>query len=184
MRNQVIYARPTVTNDLAVEVNNTLIYFVSRPVTPPADALSAALPSLDLSSFLAAVFSTNLADVLKATPRTTILMPHNNAFKRLGALVSAHLLSQGAASKADLEQIVLHHTLDSVRYAGDLEKGAQHTYSTLQGSDVDLVRGENGSLSVRPSGGWPGMRATVYPKDTLTKTGVVHELSESGILAR
>ncbi|KAL1720728.1 FAS1 domain-containing protein [Schizophyllum commune] len=161
-----------------IEVNNTLIYFVSRPVTPPADALSAALPSLDLSSFLAAVFSTNLADVLKATPRTTILMPHNNAFKRLGALVSAHLLSQGAASKADLEQIVLHHTLDSVRYAGDLEKGTQHTYSTLQGSDVDLVRGENGSLSLRPSGGWPGMRATVYTKDTLTKTGVVHELSE------
>ncbi|KAL1748440.1 FAS1 domain-containing protein [Schizophyllum fasciatum] len=161
-----------------IEVNNTIIYFVSRPVTPPPDALSAALPSLDLSSFLAAVFSTNLADVLKVTPRTTVLVPHNAAFTRLGGLVSAHLLAQGAASKADLEQLVLHHALDSVRYAAALQAGAQHTYATLQGSDVDVVRGENGSLSVAPSGGWPGVRAALYPKDTLTRTGVVHELSD------
>ncbi|TRM60188.1 FAS1 domain-containing protein [Schizophyllum amplum] len=158
--------------------NNTLVYFISRPVTPPTDALATALPSLDLSSFLAAVFSTSLADVLKATPRTSILVPHNSAFKRLGALVSAHLLANNAASKADLEQIVLHHTLDSVQYTNSLQTGAQHTFSTLQGSDVDLLRGENGSLSVRPSGGWPDMQAALYPKDTLTRTGVVHELSD------
>ncbi|TFY65143.1 hypothetical protein EVJ58_g2169, partial [Rhodofomes roseus] len=67
-----------------VEINNTLIYFVSRPLVPPADALQTALPELELSSFLAAIFSTSLAERLKTTPRTTLLMPPNSAFKRLG----------------------------------------------------------------------------------------------------
>ena len=65
MRTEPVSWPKICANNLAVEVNNTLIYFVSRPVTPPADALSAALPSLDLSSFLAAVFSdTRLTQVV------------------------------------------------------------------------------------------------------------------------
>ena len=36
-------------------MDNTLIYLISRPLVPPSDVLTAALPSLELSSFLAAV---------------------------------------------------------------------------------------------------------------------------------
>ena len=82
-----------------VEVNNTVIYLVSRPLAPPVDALETALPEMDFSIFVAGVFSTNLADLLKTTPKTTLLIPPNDAFKRLGLLVSNHLLS--SSSKAD-----------------------------------------------------------------------------------
>jgi solute carrier family 25 carnitine/acylcarnitine transporter 20/29 len=64
-----------------VEINNTVVYFVSRPLEPPVDPLQTALPLLDLSSFLAAIFSTTIADFIKTTPRATFLLPHNDAFK-------------------------------------------------------------------------------------------------------
>ncbi|THG94951.1 hypothetical protein EW026_g6615 [Hermanssonia centrifuga] len=162
-----------------VLVNNTLIYFISRPLVPPIDPLTTALSSLDLSSFLAAVFSTNLAEKLKYTPRTTLLIPHNSAFKRLGLLVSAHLLA--ASSKADLERVIQHHAITGVEYAESLQNGSQRTYGTLEGSDLHVERkktGSNSSVLLTASGGWPEMRSTLYPKDTLTQTGVIHEVSE------
>lgn len=100
------------------------------------DPLQTALPSLDLSSFLAAIFSTSLADVIKKMPRTTFLIPHNSAFKRLGLLVSDHLLA--ASSKQDLENVILHHIIDDVEYAKSLVNGSQRTFPTLEGSDLQL----------------------------------------------
>jgi solute carrier family 25 (mitochondrial carnitine/acylcarnitine transporter), member 20/29 len=171
--------RPIVTfanvSLLSEPVNGTLVYFISRPIIPPIDPLQAALPKLDLSTFLAAIFSTSLAEKLKTTPRTSLLIPHNDAFKRLGELVSAHLL---ASSKQDLEKVLLHHVLDSVQYSQSMVNGSQHTFSTLEGSDIQLEQSSNGSLSIKPSGGWLGMRSNFYPQDMLTSTGVIHELSD------
>jgi solute carrier family 25 carnitine/acylcarnitine transporter 20/29 len=161
---------------IAVEINNTLVYFISRPLLPPSDSLQTALPSLDLSSFLAAVFSTSLADTLKTTPRTSLLIPHNAAFQRLGSLVSAHLLA--ASSKSDLEKVILHHTIDGVEYAQSLLSGPQRTFATLEGSDLQLEQPSNGTIIVNPSGGWPGMKSRLFPRNMLTQTGVVHELSD------
>lgn len=159
-----------------VDLNNTTIYFISRPLEPPVDPLQAALPSLDLSSFLAAVFSTSLADVIKKTPRTTFLIPRNSAFKRLGRLVSDHLLA--ASSKADLENVILHHVIDSVRYSKSLVNESQRTFPTLEGSDLQLERTDNGSVFIRASGGWADMQSALYPQNLLTKTGVIHEVSD------
>ncbi|KIJ68610.1 hypothetical protein HYDPIDRAFT_173291 [Hydnomerulius pinastri MD-312] len=159
-----------------VEINNTIIYFVSRPLEPPVDPLQTALPSLDLSSFLAAVFSTSLAEVIKKTPRTTFLIPHNSAFKRLGLLVSDHLLA--ASSKPDLENVILHHIIDSVEYSKSLVNGSQRTFATLEGSDLQLERTDNGSVIVSASGGWAGMKSALYPQNMLTETGVIHEVSD------
>lgn len=159
-----------------VEINNTLIYFVSRPLIPPADALQTALPELDLSTFLAAIFSTSLAERLKTTPRTTLLMPPNGAFKRLGMLVSAHLLA--ASSKTDLERVIEHHALQGVEYSSKLVKGSQRTFATLEGSDIHAERTPNGSVILSASGGWAGMQAALVPRDMLTQTGVIHEVSD------
>ncbi|KAF8917691.1 hypothetical protein CPB85DRAFT_1477028 [Mucidula mucida] len=159
-----------------IEVNNTLIYFISRPLVPPTDALQTALPFLDLSSFLAAIFSTSLAETLKTTSRTSLLIPHNSAFKRLGLLVSAHLLAP--SSKSDLEKVLLHHTLDSVQYADALHNSSQHTFSSLEGSDLNLEKAKNGTLFLSASGGWSGMKTELYTKDILTQTGVIHEVSD------
>lgn len=152
------------------------MYFVSRPLVPPSDPISTALPNLELSSFLAAVLSSNQSEVLKTTPRTSLLLPYNTAFKRLGLLVSAHLLSP--SSKSDLEKVLLHHTLTDVEYASNLVKGSQQTFETLEGSDIKLERMSNGTILVSPSGGWPGMKSRLVPKNILTQTGVIHELSD------
>lgn len=159
-----------------MKLNNTIIYFISRLLEPPVDPLQTALPSLELSSFLAAVFSTSLADVIKKTPRTTFLIPRNSAFKRLGLLVSDHLLA--ASSKADLENVILHHVIDRVEYSKSLVNGSQRTFATLEGSDLQLQRTENGSVIVRASGGWTGMKSVLYPQNMLTETGVIHEVSD------
>ncbi|KAF5323619.1 hypothetical protein D9611_005763 [Ephemerocybe angulata] len=159
-----------------VHVNNSIIYFINKPITPPADPLETALPLLDLSSFLAAVLSSSQADTLRTTPHTTLLIPRNDAFKRLGSLVSAHLLSPSA--KLDLESVLLHHTLDSVEYATRLSKGSQHTFATLEGSDVTFQRTKNDTMYVGASGGWVGLKAEITPRNLLTKTGVIHEVSD------
>jgi solute carrier family 25 carnitine/acylcarnitine transporter 20/29 len=161
-----------------VEINDIVIYFVSRPLHPPSDVLQTTLPFLDLSSFLAAIFSTSLAEAVKSAPSTTFLIPHNSAFKRIGTLVREHLLGLGPSSKADLENLILHHVINGVQYAEPLRNGSQHTFPTLEGSDVQFDRLSNGSVSIRGSGGWPGMTSELYPKDHLTRTGVVHELSD------
>ena len=158
------------------EYKNSLIYLISRPITPPGDVMSTALPYLDFSTFLAAVFSTSLADRLKEASSTTFLVPKNDGFKRLGNLVSAHLLA--ASSKSDLERVILHHVIDGVEYSKSLKKGSNQSFATLEGSDVHIDRSTNGSVMVTASGGWAGMNAEVKGLNALTQTGVVHELSD------
>ncbi|KAI0041795.1 hypothetical protein FA95DRAFT_1500992 [Auriscalpium vulgare] len=159
-----------------LEINNTVIYFISRPLTPPSDSIQVASPNLELSSFLTAVFSAELSDMIKATPRTSLLIPRNEAFKRLGMLVSAHLLS--SSSKADLERVILHHMIDDVVYSRSLQNSSSRTYATLEGSDIHVERTSNGSIILNASGGWAGLRSETFPTNTLSRTGVVHELSD------
>lgn len=162
---------------LTLTRNNTIVYFISRPLSPPSDPLQVALPSLDLSSFLAAVFSSNdVAMALKTASSKTILIPHNAAFQRLGILVSAHLLADSPASKADLRLTLLHHALDGVYYGEALVNGSQRTFSTLEGSDVTLHRSRN--VTVLPSGGWSGMTSSLTTTNMLTSTGVIHEIED------
>ncbi|XP_006454654.1 hypothetical protein AGABI2DRAFT_198050 [Agaricus bisporus var. bisporus H97] len=159
-----------------IELDNILVYFLSRPIVPPSDSISTALPSLDLSNFLAALLSSSQSDIIRTTPRTSLLIPYNSAFKRLGLLVSAHLLS--TSYKQDLEKVILHHTLSDVEYSSNLVNGSQQTFQTLEGSDIKLERMDNGTVLISPSGGWPGMKSRLVPRDTLTQTGVIHELSD------
>lgn len=109
-------------------------------------------------------------------PRATFLIPHNSAFKRLGSLVSDHLLA--ASSKKDLEHVILHHIISDVEYSKSLVNGSQRTYATLEGSDLQLKRAEDGSVVISASGGWAGMKSALYPRDRLTNTGVIHEVSD------
>ena len=159
------------------EAENALIYFVSRPLVPPTDMLETITPNLEYSSFSTGIFSTNLADTLKTTPRTTLLIPRNHAFRRLGMLVSDHLHSSSA--KADFERVIRHHVLTSVEYADALVNGSTRTYQTLEGSDIHVdKRGADHSVIFTSSGGWADMQSSLLPQNMLTQTGVVHEVSD------
>lgn len=162
-----------------MEINNTVIYFISRPLVPPVDPLATAVPSLDFSMFLTAIFSTSLADALKTAPRSTFLLPDNDAFKRIGALVTAHLLA--SSSKSDLENVILHHVISGVEYRQSLVNGSQRTYATLEGSDLHVQRkksDDNTTVILSASGGWADSRSLLHPLDTLTQTGVIHQVSD------
>jgi len=158
-----------------IPLNNTLVYFISRPLIPPSDALETVLPLQDFSLWLASVYSTSLADTIKSSARTSLLVPQNAAFKRLGDLVSAHLLAP--SSKKDLEKVLLHHTFDTIEYSHSLWNGSR-TFATLEGSDVQLEHSKNGSIFISASGGWAGMKAELFPRDILTQTGVLHEVTD------
>lgn len=138
--------------------------------------METLLPNLDLSVFLAAALSTSVADKLKKQPSTSLLIPHNAAFERLGGLVSGYLLAPTA--KSELESVLMHHILSGVQYTQSTINGSQHSFGTLEGSDVSLEKESNGTIFIRPSGGWSGMKTELFPKNILTKTGVVHELSD------
>ncbi|KAG8838615.1 hypothetical protein FRC18_003873 [Serendipita sp. 400] len=163
-----------------IEIENSLIYFISRPLAPPGDVLSAALPFLDLSNYLAAVFSTSLAETVKNLPRTTFLIPTNKAWEKLGLVTSYLMLS---SSKKDLESVVLHHTLDSIEYISALRNGTDRTFRTIEGTDVGVSRQDNDEggvdVVVTGSGGWDGLHAKLdlnSKANTLTETGVLHQI--------
>jgi len=160
----------------AVEFNNTIIYLITRPLTPPQDALAAALPSLQFSVFLAAVFSSSLSNKLGTAKSTTLLIPRNTAFEQLG-LVTTHLLL--SSSKPDLEKVIQHHVVTEVAYADQILNGSRKAYPTLEDSDIQVDRLANGSVFFEPSGGWDGLRGQIGSGQTniLTRTGVIHEIS-------
>jgi len=91
-------------------------------------------------------------------------------------LVSSYLLLP--TSKSDLESVILHHIINGVEYSKPLLDGSQQTYATLDGSDVRVMRNKSSTVTVYPSGGWPEMHAELTPHNMLTKTGVIHELSD------
>ncbi|KAJ3829816.1 FAS1 domain-containing protein [Lentinula raphanica] len=159
-----------------VKVNNTQIYFISRPIPPPSDALETVLPMLDYSMFIAAVLSTSIGDKIRNAASTSLLIPVNSAFDRLGLLVSEYLLA--SSSKTDLENVLLHHVLSSVRYSETLANGTQRTFASAEGSDLSVSREKNGTVFVSASGGWDGMKSQLHTRNILTQTGVVHELSD------
>ncbi|KAJ3750594.1 carnitine/acyl carnitine carrier [Lentinula detonsa] len=152
-----------------VEVDNT-------PIIPPSDALETVLPMLDFSMFIAAVLSTSIGDKIRNAASTSLLIPHNSAFDRLGLLVSEYLLA--SSSKPDLENVLLHHVLSSVRYSEALRNGTQRTFASAEGSDLSVSREKNGTVFVGASGGWVGMKSQLHTRNILTQTGVVHELSD------
>lgn len=72
----------------------------------------------------------------------------------------------------------MHHVIDDVVYARDLQNSTARTYPTLEGSDLHVQYKKGGPISLTPSGGWPGLISELTPMNLLSKTGAVHELSD------
>ncbi|KAJ8083808.1 carnitine transporter [Marasmius tenuissimus] len=159
-----------------IEKDNVLIYLISKPIAPPSDALETVLPMLDYSSFIAAILSTSIGDTIKNTSSTTLLLPTNDAFQRLGLLVSKYLLA--ASNKADLENVLLHHILATVQYADAFTSGHKHSFATHEGSDLTVDSKKNDTIFISASGGWAGMKSELHTRNILTQTGVIHALSD------
>ncbi|KAF8338034.1 uncharacterized protein EI90DRAFT_2991353 [Cantharellus anzutake] len=152
-----------------VEAPSFIIYIVSHLLEPPPSAIARIESDAQLSTYLAAAFSTGLIEIIKETPSTTILTPYNRAFEKLGLLTSYLLLPEQDSRKA-LCAVLKHHILTSVAYSTDI--GDKRSFNTLEGTSVTI----NGT-SVIGSGSW-NVTGKLHPSDTLTKSGVIHAVED------
>lgn len=169
---------------------SAVIYLISRLLTPPDHPIQTAVSSsLTLSTFVAAVFSTELDAHIKRAPGITYLIPNNDAFEALG-LIMSYLLLPGSQSKSELRRLIEYHAVDQIVYIEDFDAG-QKRYPTLEGpsiwagrdvnnSNAIVVRREaatdaEGNALIDAASGRP---AKIRSKDLLTSTGVIHEIDK------
>lgn len=172
-----------------------LIYLVSSLLTPPDNPVQTAVSaSLSLSTFIAAVFSAELDKAIKRAPGVTYLIPNNEAFSNLGAMVMKYLLLNAKESREALTQVVEYHSIDQVVYVDDLlsSQNGLKKFPTLEGSTIFAGRAKDSDgkayIEVRRDDGSehsgnrtllhrpPIRNARVKAKDLLTDTGVLHEI--------
>lgn len=164
-----------------VRVDNAIIYLISRPLTLPPDALTAALSSLTHTTFTSLLYSSGLNI---SRPATTLVVPVNDAFTARGLAVKWLMMDEPDARQG-LRKVLMHHLIEGVVVGrdiwigdGDGGKGGKgkKSWRTIEGSDVRVVAGEGDSLLVEASGPDEApLPLTIL--DTLTRTGALHEVS-------
>lgn len=149
-----------------------MVYVISQILKPPGNVVEKIETSSKLSTFLAAAYASEMTKKLRNAASTTLLVPQNSGFERLGLLTDYLLLSDGDSRQA-LKKVIQHHMLHGLYYASDLGNDTTRTITTHEGSSV-IVRD---SLDVRESGLW-NRTAQLVLQDDITQTGVVHELKD------
>lgn len=180
-----VIAAPVLVGD---DKSRAVIYLASKLLTPPDNPIQTAVgASLELSTFVAAVFSAELDKPIKRAPGVTYLVPNNDAFQSLG-LVMSYLLLPTEESRNELRKVVEYHSIDEIVYISDFASGEQR-YPTLEGSSIWAGKDANGTIEVRRESHLDrdgkladdrasGRPAKVRAKDLLTSTGVLHEIDQ------
>lgn len=140
-----------------VHVDNTIIYLLSRPLSLPPDALTAALSSLSHTTFTSLLYSSGLN---VSRPATTLLVPVNDAFAARGLAVKWLMMDEPEA-KVGLRKVLMHHLVEGIvigrdLWVGDGDKGVgsgrgKKSWGTVEGSDVRVIAGEGDRLVLVPS---------------------------------
>ncbi|QRV97452.1 carnitine/acyl carnitine carrier protein [Ceratobasidium sp. AG-Ba] len=164
-----------------VRVDNTIIYLISRPLTLPPEALTAALSSLSHTTFTSLLYTSGLS---VNRPATTLLVPVNDGFTARGLAVKWLMMDEPEARQG-LRKVLMHHLIEGIVVGRDLWVGegdggkggkGKKSWSTVEGSDVRVVAGEGDSLLIEASGSDESpLPLTIL--DTLTRTGVLHEVA-------
>lgn len=168
-----------------------IIYPISQLLSPPDDPVQTAVSaSLDLSTFVAAIFSGQLDTSVRRAPGVTYLVPNNLAFSNLGGMIMRYLLLNTEESRNSLRQLVGYHFIDEIVYA-DCFVTNETSFPTLEGSLIWAGKdGEsNNAIIVRRQGGvdengnafaetLPSTPAHILARNLLTSTGVIHEIDK------
>ncbi|KAE8233514.1 hypothetical protein CF326_g1452 [Tilletia indica] len=139
-----------------VTVGPSLIYLTPAFLTPPTNPIQTAVSSLELSTFVAAVFSAHLDGGLKRAPAVTYLIPSNSAFENLG-LVMPYLLSGNkpelgkslntldgsggdpVTPRDELRSLVEFHAIDSIVYLQDFPSPSKANKSARSGNTIPIA---------------------------------------------
>jgi uncharacterized surface protein with fasciclin (FAS1) repeats len=172
-----LYVNPCIINVFEiVSINNDIIYQITEPLTLPGDILAKLVLDLDLSTFIATLYVSEVVDEIKNTPGLTLFVPTNEAFQNLG-LVAKYLLHSSA--KSQLQTVLRYHAARSLLYYDEMTKKV-HEVATLANSTLRISQDESGSVIVgRPeSSHGTGSAGVVSHSNMLVSNGVVHKLSE------
>ncbi len=115
------------------------------------------------STLVTAVQTADLAGALSAEGPFTVFAPTNDAFAALPDGVLASLLEE--ANRDQLTAILTYHVVPGEYFASETAAG-EYELETLQGDTVDVVVGEDGTVTVDG--------ATVIAADVDASNGVIH----------
>ncbi|GMK59312.1 hypothetical protein CspeluHIS016_0703270 [Cutaneotrichosporon spelunceum] len=167
-----------------IRSGDTIIYFMSEILAPPLDTLQTAISDLELSTYIAAVYSAGLERSVKRNPATTYFIPRNKAFNNLGLALKYLLLPEG---RDELCKVLRYHAVEQLIYTHAVEVGLS-VLKTVEGGNILLDRSGGNNFTLRSPSQWPkhdsgdpsvpsngDLRpAVVRAHNTLTETGVIH----------
>lgn len=128
----------------------------------PSDIVDTAVAADDFNTLVAAVQAADLVDALKGEGPFTVFAPTDAAFAALPeGTVDTLLLPE---NQAQLQAVLTYHVVAG-SYMSDIAAGS-YDLETLQGSTVNVVVGEDGSVTVDG--------ANVITADIEASNGVIH----------
>lgn len=147
------------------EASNGIIHTLDKVIFPPGVStiyrtLAAGDEFVTLASLL---FETGLSGVLDSREPATIFAPNDDAFNNL----PEEILIEIILNPELLIEILTYHVLAGTQYSLGLTTGQ---YDTLSGATLDIVVGNDGSVSANGS--------PVYDANFPATNGVIHSVND------
>ncbi len=143
---------------LATVLSAVLASGCATVAAPPADVVSTAARTPELSTLSRLIQEAGLADTLRAAGPYTVFAPSNEAF----AAVPAKALEELSRNKDQLKAVLSYHVLPAKVSAAEVKVG---NAKTVQGANLALGRA-GGIVTVED--------AIVLQADVPVSNGVVH----------
>ncbi|RCI04167.1 hypothetical protein CU098_012382, partial [Rhizopus stolonifer] len=157
----------------SINIQGNLIYQISDPLELPGDIFEKLVLDLDLSTFIATLYVSEVIEEIKSTHGLTLFVPTNEAFQNLG-LVAKYLVHSTA--KPQLKAVLRYHAVKSLLYYEDMKKRV-HEINTLANATLRISQQDDKTVIV----GRPDARerpAVLSHPNLLVSNGVVHKISE------
>ena len=148
-----------VTTD--IDASNGVIHVIDTVVLPRDNLVKTAKEAKVFNTLLAAAKAAGLVDALSNGGPFTVFAPTDDAFAKLPAGTVEALLEDTAKLKA----ILLYHVVSGRILSSDLKVGTTDA-RTLNGAPVNVVRTENGAVTVDG--------ARVQKANVLAGNGIIH----------
>jgi uncharacterized surface protein with fasciclin (FAS1) repeats len=153
-----------------------MIYQISEPLSLPGDILGKLVLDLDLSTFIATLYVSEVVEEIKNTQGITLFVPTNEAFQNLG-LVAKYLVHPTA--KSQLQTVLRYHAAANTLLYHDDMKTNVHEVLTLANSTLRISQNESGAILIgRPEEATNTAPAVLTHSNMLVSNGVVHKISE------
>ncbi|OBZ91918.1 FAS1 domain-containing protein fsc1 [Choanephora cucurbitarum] len=171
--NSIYFDRARVIGE-SININQDVIYQLSEPVTVPGNIFERLVLDLDVSTFIATLYVSEVIEEIKNTHGLTLFAPTNEAFQNLG-LVAKYLVHPTA--KTQLQTVLRYHAAPSLLYYDDMKQPLIEI-DTLANATLNISQKEDQTVVVGSPGGNEHTTGKITQHDMLVSNGVVHKISE------